>query len=40
MKRSLRRRYSAVFRGGKGRAEPLEIGVKAMEAAKILKMQP
>ena len=32
MTRSLRRRYSAVLRGGQGSAEPLGIGAKAMEA--------
>jgi hypothetical protein len=41
MTRSLRRRYSAArFPGGKGSAEPLEIGAKAMEAAKSLEAQP
>jgi hypothetical protein len=40
MKRSLRRRYSAVLRGGRGSAGPLEIGAKAMEAVKSLEAQP
>src|ERR1700744_4649046 len=40
MKRSLRRRYSAVRKGGQGSAEPLEIGAKAMEAVKCLEAQP
>jgi len=40
MKRSLRRRYSAALRGGQGSAEPLEIGAKAMEAAKSLEARP
>jgi hypothetical protein len=40
MKRSLRRRYSACFRVGAGRAGPLEIGVKAVEAAMSLEAQP
>jgi hypothetical protein len=39
MTRSLRRRYSAVRVGGQGSAEPLEIGAKAMEAAKSLEAQ-
>ena len=37
MTRSLRRRYSSARLGGQGSAEPLEIGVKAMEAAKSLE---
>ena len=40
MTRSLRRRYLAVLRGGQGSAKPLEIGAKAMEAAKSLEAQP
>src|SRR5215813_2504035 len=40
MTRSLRRRYSSVRLGGQGSAEPLEIGAKAMEAAKSLEAQP
>jgi hypothetical protein len=40
VKRSLRRRYSACLWVGQGSAEPFEIGVKAMEAAEILEVQP
>jgi hypothetical protein len=40
IKRSLWRRYSAVRKGGTGRAEPFEIGAKAMEAVKSLEAQP
>jgi len=38
--RSLRRRYSAARWAARGSAEPFEFGVKAMEAVKILEMQP
>jgi hypothetical protein len=40
MTRSLRRRYSAALAGGRGSAEPLEIGAKALEPAKSLEAQP
>jgi hypothetical protein len=40
MRRSLRRRFSAVLRGGQGSAGPFGIGAKAMEAAKRLEARP